>query len=740
MNIFFCLLILGITQADSTRKVVDYSSNSIIYFPKENRIVLLDSAVVKYGDVEVKADSIEYNTTTKILSAYKNVHFLTSTDKVDGTQLYYNIDTKKGLMQKARTKVENGFVDGSQMWLIKEKTLQVLDGYYTTCDHNPPHYYFFGKRSKVLLDNTAITQGVVLKIFGIPCAAAPFWFFPISKNRKSGLMPFKFGQSNTEGRYAKGIAYYLVINDYADMTFMLDVMEKKGFQPKVEGIYIVNPFAQGQILASYIHELKSKRGRYSFNAKHRSQFLFSAYLDVFLDFVSDQSYIPDYAENKAQWLKKEVYSQVSINREVRKVGKTSLSFIRRQDFERSILEYNFPNFSVNFYRIPLTANWSFTPGFSFANNQKKYDSTANYPRGQISSLRSFSGRMGISNPKTFLGAFDLPISVSYKIANDRYNDSIDIGYKQISGGTGFSSSQTIFQALNISEGINYNHSVLFKETTQTNVVYNFDFSSNITLFRLFDIGWFGIDNILHRVTPSIGFTLTPQTKKYKNWAVPRLDTTPQSANIGFNVNNTFQGKFIKSNEKRDLVTAGLSSGYDFNAKTLSALAFNSDLYLISQSNLRLTSNVSLSYPWQLQPISRARISGISINSDFNYTFSQKDTVGQEERGFSIVLNHLYTAQSDGLSPLLTQSNMVNIIMSIVPKGWKFDFSAGYNFSAQEKLTNYSLSVWKDLHCWEAIINLNRFGSAWSYDFKIRIKKIPDVGVGKGILGFMLPFK
>ena len=740
MNILFCLLLFSSTQTDSVKKVVDYTSKNIVYYPKENRIVLLDSAQVNYGDVLVKADSIEYDIKTKILSAYKNVHFLTSTEKVDGKELYYNLNTKKGLMRKAKTTVENGFVDGTEIWLIKEKTLQILDGYYTTCDHTPPHYYFLGKRSKVLLDNTAITQGVVFKIHGIPCAVAPFWFFPISKNRKSGFLPFKFGQSNTEGRYAKGISYYLVINDYADMTFMLDVMEKKGFQPKIEGIYIVNPFASGQILASYIHELNTKRGRYSFNAKHHSMFLLNSYLDAYLDFQSDQSYLPDYAENQAQWLKKEVYSQVSINREFKKVGKTTLLFERRQDFERSTLEYNFPNFSVNFYRLPFVADWSFTPGISFSNNQKKFDSTSTYRRGQISTLRSISGRLGISNPKTFLGAFDLPISANYKFANDRYIDSIEKGYKKVSGSTGFSSSQTVFQALNVSEGVSYNHSVLFKDSTLTNVVYDFNFSSNMTLFRLFNIGWIGLDNILHRVTPSLGLNITPQTNEYRAWGVPRFDTIPQTANIGFALNNTFQGKFIKSNDKRDLASAVLQSSYDFKTKTLSPLAFSSDLYFITQNNMRLTSNISLSYPWGLKPFSSARISSISINSDFNYSFTKKDTISQEEHGFTIVLNHLFTAQSNGLSPLSSQSNMVNATISIAPKGWKFDISGGYNFKAQEKLTNYSLSIWKDLHCWEAIINLNRFGSAWAYDFKVRIKKIPDVTVGKGIFGFMLPFK
>jgi lipopolysaccharide assembly outer membrane protein LptD (OstA) len=740
MNVILNLVLLVITQTDTTQKVVNYSSKNIVYYPKENRILLLDSATVSYQDIEVNGDSIEYDIKSKTLRAFKDVKFLTATEKVDGITLYYSLDSKRGYMQKANTTVENGFVNGQQIWLIKEKTLQILNGYYTTCDHNPPHYYFFATQSKILLDNTAIAQNIVMKIQGVPCAVAPFWFFPISKNRKSGLLPFKFGQSNTEGRYAKGVAYYLVINDYADMTFMLDVMEKKGFQPKIEGVYIINPFARGQFLGSYIYELDTKRGRYSFNGQHRSQFLFQSNLEAYIDIQSDQNYLPDYAENQAQWLKKEVYSQVSINRDFENIGRFSLTTERRQDFDKKILDWKFPSLSINFYRIPLINNWSLTPGVSFTNTATKYDSSYTNPQEENIDVRLINGRFGISNPRTFLGVFDLPVNLSFRAARDEIIGVSVSKSQTLNAGTGISSSQTIFQALNVSEGIRYNQSVSYNEDTRSSsVLYNFDFNSNITLYRLFGINHFGIDNILHRVTPNIGLSLIPAIKQYSTWGIPRLDTNPQSANISFSLNNFFQGKINKSNEKKDFANLVLQSNYDIKEKILSPLSVNSDLYLINRNNIHWTTNVGFTYPWQNKPISQARISALSINNSFNYTYTKRDTVRMQDLGLNFTLNHFYTANSDGLSPLASQANMLNAVISVAPVGWRFDFSTNYNF-IENRITDYSLSIWKDLHCWEAIVNINRFGSQWAYDFKVRIKKIPDVAVGKGLLGFVLPLQ
>ncbi len=739
MNIWLYIFIIITAQTDTTSKVINYSSKNIVYYPSQNRVVLLDSAQVTYKDLVVDADSIEYDIKAKTLSAYKNVRFLTETEKVDGIELFYNLDSKRGVMRRASTTVENGFVHGQEIWLIKEKTLEIVNGYYTTCDHNPPHYYFASKQTKVLLDNTAIVQNLVLKIHGIPCAVAPFWFFPISKQRKSGLLPVKFGQSSSEGRYAKGVSYYWVINDYADMTFALDVMEKKGFQPKLECIYIVNPFARGQILASYIREIDTKRHRYSINAQHHSQFLFKSYLDAYVDFQSDQSYLPDYADNTAQWLKKELYSQISLSRDFEKIGRASLLVERRQDFEKLTQSLKLPNFSINFYGVPIFADWSFTPGFGLANTKMTYDSSATNSRERKVSSHSYSTKFGFSNPKTIFGAFNLPISMNYKMENVEYKDSVNTSDKEFSANTGFSTSQTIFQALNVSEGISYNHNINFSNNTIANVIYDLNLGSNLTLYRLFGIGVVGIENVLHRLTPSIGFNLRPQTDQRQFWAIPKLDTTPEIANIGFSLSNFFQGKFTKISEKKDIANIGLQSGYDFKTRLLSDLNLNSDLYLINVQDMHLTSNLNLTYPWQERPISQVRVSNISINSNFNYSFTKKDTTTTQAQEIIITLNHYLTASSDGLTPLVVQSNMLNGIFSLAPKGWRFDFTAGYNLK-QNSLTDYSISIWKDLHCWEAMVNINKLGSQWAYDFKIRIKKIPDVALGKGILGFVVPLQ
>jgi hypothetical protein len=81
--------------------------------------------------------------------------------------------------------------------------------------------------------------------------------------------------------------------------------------------------------------------------------------------------------------------------------------------------------------------------------------------------------------------------------------------------------------------------------------------------------------------------------------------------------------------------------------------------------------------------------------------------------------------------------MLTYTLGVALRGWEFTIDGGYNIARKER-TNYSLKIWRDLHCWEFLADLSGFGANWRYDFRVRIKKIPDVSIGKGILDFILP--
>jgi hypothetical protein len=67
--------------------------------------------------------------------------------------------------------------------------------------------------------------------------------------------------------------------------------------------------------------------------------------------------------------------------------------------------------------------------------------------------------------------------------------------------------------------------------------------------------------------------------------------------------------------------------------------------------------------------------------------------------------------------------------------WHLQYSARYDWE-NKKFVDYSFGLKRDLHCWEAVLNFNQLGDEWRYDFKIHIKSIPEVSIGKGLLGYI----
>ncbi|MFO7650480.1 MAG: putative LPS assembly protein LptD, partial [bacterium] len=290
--------------SDSGPDIVYYGGKRVVFLARSEEVVLLDSAWVRYRGMEVHADSIHYDVQSHRLSASGDVLFSSASENIDGVLLQYDIDTRKGMMRTARTEVENGFFTAREVWLVEERVLNARGGSFTTCDREQPHYSFYGPRVKLYMDDAAYAQPVLFKVGRTPVLAAPFWIVPVSEKRKSGLLPFKLGFAADQGWFAKNLGYYLVVNDYSDISFYGDLMTKKGLQGRAEAIYDVSPFAAGGVTAAYIREWDTGLRRYSIIGDHTSRrFFFDTELTAKVDVMSDTSYVTEYTENRLEWLK-----------------------------------------------------------------------------------------------------------------------------------------------------------------------------------------------------------------------------------------------------------------------------------------------------------------------------------------------------------------------------------------------------------------------------------------------------
>jgi len=734
------LLILAQPAPDTLRPQSDtagpdiiwYGGQRVIFLARTNEVILLDSAWVRYRAMAVYSDSIRYDIKRHILSAHQDVRFRTSTENITGNLMMYNIDTRRGMMRTARTAVENGFFSATEVWLVREKVLNAYRADYTTCDRPQPHYTFYGPKVKLFLDDIAIAEPVVLRIFRVPVLAAPFWLVPVASKRKSGLMPFKVGNSSDQGYFAKGISYYWVINDYSDITFYSDLMTRKGVQLRTEGVYIVKPFAQGSVQGSYIREWDTKRLRYSLNGEHTSKFLFGTDLNARGEYLSDTSYAPDYAEERLDWLKQEMYSYADISRRLRAIGSFSVRVEDRRDLIRHVRRLNLPSMSLGLGSRPLPGRWTITPTLTFGRNLELFDS-AGTDTGRTT-RRAVGTTFGLGSPNYSFGALNINPSLRY--TDITHQERLSQGHtrtRNLAHQTQLTTSQKLLATFNTYEVLSFSQTDNLDDTLPLEPSYSASLGTSFSLYRVYGLERLNLHGLLHTVTPNINLTYQPAVTPKGFWGRLRLLDSAQAL-VNMMILNGFQVKAGPEKQKLDIGSATFSTSWNLSTKRLTPLLGTISLTPLAPFPPQDTGLVRTNVDLRIDASGSFLPDSLRLGRDFPvatyFTWARisRDTVRKTETGLRLTLNHT----------LGQNYNMLTGSVSLAIPGWRFSFnSLGYNF-AEHQLTDYSITLWKDLHCWEAFVNLNRLGTRWTYDFAVQIKKLPEVKFGKSTFRTFLP--
>ncbi len=668
----FLLVFFLILQADSVQ-VIHYHGKKIIYNLEDEKVVIQESSQVDYGSINLTADTIIYYLKNNTLDGYPNCVLSQGKDTIYGTFLHYNVKNKKAMMKNGKSRIDKGFFCGEEVYWVKENTFNVSQGRYTTCDDSIPHYYFYAPKMKVYLNDMVIAEPILLCVRGIPVIAAPFWFVPIARERKSGLLPFKVGSSNEEGKFIKQFAYYWVINDYSDLTFMIDVMEKKGVKYQSEAVWSYKPYTAGNISGSFINETETKKRRYAVSGRSASdKFFFGSTMSANLDFASDESYLPDYSVEKELWLKKEATSNISINRSL-PFGSNSIHAYRYQNFEQNQINENFPRYNLS------------------------------------------------TNPLSPFGFFTTLASATAIRQRNTLGDTIIIIDEHSAVGitVPVSTSQNVFGLFSLSPTVNLDGAVFDRDRSgnkyPSRFAYTFSTTAASNLYRVFGFEGFGMHGILHKVSPSVTYYYTPDYDFSQFYPVTGIPGYSNQNRVGFGISNEFEAKIGQDNIKKRLFGLYAGSGYNFKTDSLNSVSFNFDTYYnffprpCTSFTLRVGASVN---PYDLEY-------GYDIDNSFQIKIKEQ----------ALTIDQKYSRhgryQIDGQ-------------LSIKPtRKWHLAFAVSYDVT-NKTIISRSISLTRDLHCWEGIFTFNTLGNKWVYDFMIRIKAIPEISVGRGTLGFLLP--
>ncbi len=194
------------------------------------RFILVKNAVIDYGDLEIKADSIVINMKTNLLFAIGRRDttgkvigkpaFKQGSNEFESDELTYNFKTRKALIKNIITKQDAGLLHSAFTKLLEDGTSNISRSTYSTCDADTPHFYINLPKARVYPGKKIVTGPGNLVLEGVPLPLViPFGFFPVqTKKAASGLIIPRYGEERVRGFALTDGGYYFAISDYFDLT------------------------------------------------------------------------------------------------------------------------------------------------------------------------------------------------------------------------------------------------------------------------------------------------------------------------------------------------------------------------------------------------------------------------------------------------------------------------------------------------------------------------------------------
>ncbi len=535
---------------------------------------------VKYGNMELTADYMEYDLNTSILYARGTTDTLGVTTGMpvmkQGQATYemeevrYNFNTMKARIKNMITQEQDGILHGKKIKMMPDRSINIANGRYTVCDCEEPHYYLHLSRAKVM---TKPSQKTVFGpawpvVAGVPLPIAlPFGFIPDRPDRATGILFPSFGEEVSRGFYLRDGGFYFVIGDYFDVALTADIYTLGSWAVDFNSRYKVNYKFNGNFSLTYSNDQSGEKGSSDFfqtknfgvrwthtqDSKARPGTSFSA--SVNFSSPSNSKYN---STSVTEAMQNQISSSISYSKNWN--GKMNLSFnvLHNQNSRDSSYSFTLPN-------VTFTVN-RFYP-FKQKNRVGKEKFYEKFSLGYSTSFQNkINFKASEFGKEGFMDKFQNGMNHNFQIGLPNF---------------------TAFKYINVTPSVTYGMNWFFRETLkqynpETNKVedikgkafgkfgathnYSGSISMSTRIYGMFNFGKHRkLQTIRHVVSPSLSASFSPEKGTHFNgWrTLTYIDKNGEEKTQDYNI---FAGQLNSPPGKGKTASLSFSLGNNFEAK------------------------------------------------------------------------------------------------------------------------------------------------------------------------------
>ncbi|MFL2983706.1 MAG: putative LPS assembly protein LptD [Candidatus Neomarinimicrobiota bacterium] len=711
------------SSSNEINEPVNYKANKIKYHINDYKSDLQGNVILKHDHTNLEAGFVNINWKTNMLDALPILEGDTLSDPIfpvineqgrdpmTGNEMIYNLKTRKGRITQGKTKADDGYYKGNRIRNESRKVFFIENSIYTTCDQDTAHFHFESNKMKVIQNNMVVARPIILHLGQIPILGIPLGIFPHKGGKRhSGWIMPSYGDNKNRGQYIQGLGFYWAPSEYWDSKFTLGFGDKQGATFKINTQYRVRykyngslNFFNRQYLngTNDIMDLTDNRNASTtLRWAHKQELRNNQALNANVTYSTSGDYNKKYGLSEAERMDQKAISNINYSKRWPK-SKNSFSTNFYSNIDLLIDEKTNPqsNYFIapNRSGIQLNIQNRTFPKFSFRHGQSNlFPSTATKKKW----YNTITWNYGLNYTNTNRKYYESVETDSALFEWEK--DSIGLLIQQNEENNGWihtssiNAPQKLFKYISINPSANFK-SAWVNETQEGNwngskfnktikkgfasrTTGSFSMNTNTQLYGLFSIPIGPLKAIRHVLSPSIGYSWTPDfskrffgqdlgyviTKKdslnneiyHDRFSGTMAGNTPRSErkSMTFGLNNILQAKIKKGEEdekKIDLLSWRMSSSYNFAADSIKLANLRSSVRSKIAGKLNL--DLSMTHDFYKYDLEKNRRTG-EFNRDKSGILSPRLVNARLSTGFKI----LGSSWSDDEKEDHTQTNKDSI--------------------------------------------------------------------------------
>ncbi len=252
-------------------------------------LVATGNVILTFEEVTIHADALVANLESGEVTAEGRVRLRVGPQEASAELLTYNLRTRLGVLQQARTEVRSPLVLGrvhlraQRLEGVLDRTVSIREGFVTTCDPDDPLVHLTADEIAVFLNDKVVGRRVSLWVAGRRILTLPSFIIFLRERQESRLFPV-VGYSPAEGWFVK-TRYSYFLNDQHWGFLLGDYMERLGTGLGVDHFYrLAGERGQGNALLYRLANRQLEETDWRAILTHRQELSSALRLGLFADY------------------------------------------------------------------------------------------------------------------------------------------------------------------------------------------------------------------------------------------------------------------------------------------------------------------------------------------------------------------------------------------------------------------------------------------------------------------------